>query len=99
MHYQKEDNKKIKNKKQPELLENQTLWKFNNQGVKEETFIQTGGRGGDRQPGRELAGKAAAGGPGWARQWLVEQVVPHLHADKPGGIAGEPDILSNPGFH
>ena len=26
--------------KQPELTENQTVWKSNNQGVKEETFIQ-----------------------------------------------------------
>ena len=32
--------------------QNWTLWKSNNQGVKEETFIQTGTRGGNRQPGR-----------------------------------------------
>ena len=32
--------------------------------------------------------KEAAGGLGWARQWLVEQVVLHLHADKPGGTTG-----------
>ena len=31
----------LKTKKQPELTENRTVWKFNNQGVKEETFIQT----------------------------------------------------------
>ena len=49
-HNQK-DNNKFKNKKQPELTENQTVWKSNNQGVKEETFIQTGRMGGDRQPG------------------------------------------------
>ena len=47
------DNNKFKNKKQPELTENQTVWKSNNQGVKEETFIQTGRRGGDGQRGRE----------------------------------------------
>ena len=43
----------IKTKKQPELLENRPVWKSNNQGVKEETFIQTGRRGGDGQPGRQ----------------------------------------------
>ena len=34
-------------------------------------------------------GKAAAGGPGWARQWLVESVVLHSSADKPGGTTRE----------
>ena len=55
----KEGQQQIKKKKQtPELTENHTVWKFNNQGVKEETFIQTGRRGGDRQPGQR----------GWAMQ-------------------------------
>ena len=51
MYNQKKDNNKFKNKKQPELPANQTVWKSNNQGVKEETFIQTSrkGRGGSRQ--------------------------------------------------
>ena len=53
-----------------------TVWKSDNQGVKEETFIQTGRRGRDELPGR-------------ARQWLEDQVVPHLCADKPGGTSGE----------
>ena len=35
--------KKIKNKKQPELPENQTVWKSDNQGVKEETSRPVGG--------------------------------------------------------
>ena len=40
-----------------------------NQGVKEETFIQTGRRGGDGQPGwkglaERTRSKAVAGGPG-----------------------------------
>ena len=39
-HNQKKDNK-FKNKKQPELPKNQPAWKSDNQGVKEETFIQT----------------------------------------------------------
>ena len=30
---------KTKNKKQPELTENRTVWKSDNQGDKEETFI------------------------------------------------------------
>ena len=52
-HNQKKDNNQFKRKKQPELPENQTVWKSDNQGVKEETFIQAGRRGGDGQPGGE----------------------------------------------
>ena len=62
---QPKEGEQFKNKKQPELTENRTVWNPDNQGVKEGTFIQTGRRGGD--------GKAAvAGGPWQARQWLVE---------------------------
>ena len=43
----------LKNKNQPELPENQTVWKSDNQGVKEETFIQIGRRGRDGQLGRK----------------------------------------------
>ena len=43
----------FQNKKQPQLTENQTVWKSDNQGVKEETFFQTSRRSGDGQPGRE----------------------------------------------
>ena len=70
----KEGQQQFKNKKQPALTENQTVWKSDNQGVKEETFIQTGKRGRDRQPGREDsqqgcnwrtgAGKVASGRAG-----------------------------------
>ena len=35
---------------------------------------------------------------GWVRWWLIDWVVPHLHADKPGGITGEWDRWCNPGF-
>ena len=61
----KEGQQQFKNKKQPELTENQTVWKSNNQEVKEETYIQTGRRGRDGQLGREdsAGDKAAAGGP------------------------------------
>ena len=41
----------FKKKKQPELTENRSTQKSDNQGDKEETFIQTGRRGGDGQPG------------------------------------------------
>ena len=47
----KEGQQQFKNKKQTELTENQTVWKSDNQGDKEETFIQTSRRGGDGQPG------------------------------------------------
>ena len=39
----KEGKDQFKNKKKLELPENQTMWKSNNQGVKEETFIQVAG--------------------------------------------------------
>ena len=50
--------------------------------------------------------KAAAGGPGQARQqlkdrgrWqLAEVVVPHVHVDKLEGTTGERDRPHNPGF-
>ena len=51
-HNQKEDNNKFKNKNQPELPENQTIWKSDNEGIKEETVILTGRRGGDGQLGQ-----------------------------------------------
>ena len=35
----KKDNNKFKNKKQPALTENRTVWKSDNQGVKEEIFV------------------------------------------------------------
>ena len=34
-------------------------------------------------------GEAVAGGLRQARPQLKDQVVPHLHADKPGGTTGE----------
>ena len=62
LHSQKKGNNQFKNKNQPQLSENQTVWNYNNQGIKEKTFTQTGRRGTDRQPGRRgHAGKVAAG--------------------------------------
>ena len=70
------DNKEFKNKKQPELTDNRTAWRSDNQGV-EETFIQTSRRGGDGQAVQRVH---VAGG---------DLVVPHLCMDKPGGTTGE----------
>ena len=60
-HNQKKDNNKFKHKKQPELPENQTVWKSDNQGVKEETLTQTSRRDGDGQ----LGGEDSRQGRGW----------------------------------
>ena len=43
----KEGQQQFKSKKQPELTENLTARKSNNQGDKKETFIQTSRRGGE----------------------------------------------------
>ena len=93
----KEGQQQLKKKKQLELTENRTVWKSNNHGDKEETFIQTG-RGAER-----TGGMAAAGGPteavdcgtGQARLQLADPtrladpVAPNSHIDKLGGTAGE----------
>ena len=84
-----EGQQQFKNKKQPELTENQTVWKSDNQGVKEETFIQTGRRGRDGQPGQRRCE---------AKQWLEDLGVLHSHAGKLGGTTGEQDRPHNPGF-
>ena len=74
---------------QPELTENRTVWKCDNQGIKEETFIQTGRRSGDGQLGQRRH----------VATWqMAEWVVPHLHAKKPGGTTREQDRPCNPGF-
>ena len=81
------DNNKFKNKQQPELPENWTVWKFNNQGIKEETFIQTRRRGRDGQYRQyRMCSKAPI------------QAVPHPGTDKLGGTTGEWDRPCNPGF-
>ena len=38
----KEGQQQFKNKKQPELTENQTVWKSDKQGDKEDTLTETG---------------------------------------------------------
>ena len=67
------------------------LWKSDNQGVKEETFIQTGRRGRDRQLGqREHAARwwLEDGAREGMRQQLVEWAVPHFHVDILEGTTG-----------
>ena len=71
------------------MPENQTAWKSDNQGIKEEIFIKTGRRGRDRQPRQRGL---------MERWWLVDQVVPHSWSDKLGGITEEQDRAHNPEF-
>ena len=59
----KKDNK-FKNKKSPELPENQTVWKYDNHRFKEETFILTGRRCGDSSQEREDRQQGDGGRPG-----------------------------------
>ena len=68
-----------------------TVWKSDNQEVKEETFIQTGRRSGDEQPGQKgLAARWQVEDQG--RQQLAEWAVQHLRVDKLGGtIEAETD--------
>ena len=56
--------------------------------IKEETFIPTSQRSRDGQLGWRLE----------ARQWLVQQAIPHLHADNPEGTTGERDRILETGF-
>ena len=105
---------KFKNKKQLELTEIRMVWKSDNQGDKQETFIQTRKRGRDGQPGwRGLTARWQQADParwqiveGQARlqpadttSWqLADPAVPLLCIDKPGGMAGEQGRLCNPGL-
>ena len=94
----KEGQQQFKNKKQPELTENRTVWKSDHQGDKEETLTQTGRRGRDGQLGGEgTCSKVAAGGPsevvdcgmGQARLQLADPMASHSCIDKPEGMEGE----------
>ena len=94
-HNQKKDTNKFKNKKPPELPENQIAWKSDSQGVKE-TFIQTGRRGGERQQGQK--GHLIRLRTMSVRWGLADQAVPHSHTDKMVGTTGEQDRQQNTGF-
>ena len=85
LYNQKKDNNQFKNKKQPELPENHTVWKSDKQRVKE-TFIQAGRRDEMGSRGAENTRQGTTGGPGY------------LRADKPGETTVERDRPHNPGF-
>ena len=92
-HNQKKDNLKTKSN---QLTENQTVWKSDNQRDKEETFIQTGKRGRDRQLGGEDSQQGGSwqtqqGGGLW-RGWAKLQLAVEAAAGGPG------DRPSNPEF-
>ena len=76
------------------MTENPTVWKSNNQGDKEETFMHTGRRGGDGQMG----GEDLQQGVGWWTGQSVDRAVPHSCADELGGKAGERNRPCNPGL-
>ena len=74
----KEGQQQFKNKKQPELTENRTAWKSDNQGEKEETLTQTGRRHRDRHPGGEDSrgrGGTETGDQDWQSVGLTGQAV------------------------
>ena len=81
--------------KQPELTENRTARKSDNQGDKEET-IQTGRRGGDGQLDPETGGLWDERGQ--AVQPLADPAAPHPRIDELGGTAGEQSRPGNPGL-
>ena len=87
----KEGQQQFKNKKQPELTENRTVWKPDNQGDKEETLTQTGSQGTeDSQQGGGW--RMLRGGGLWKGAGSATASRPHSPTltciDKPGGTAG-----------
>ena len=93
----KEGQPQFKNKKQPELTENRTTQKSDDQGDKEETFIQTSRRGGDGQLGQRGLLPTQPDPETWrtgqAVRLLADPAAPHSHIDKPGGTKGERNRL------
>ena len=79
------------------MTENRTTRKSNEQGDKEESFIQTSRRSRDGQPGRRglIATQQVpetwwiVEGMGQAVWPLADPTTSHSHIDKPGGMAGE----------
>ena len=93
----KEGQQQFKNRKQPELTENQTVWKSDNQGDKEETLTQMVGGAETGSQEERTPGKVADCGTGQARLqladptmwWLADPAAPHSCIDKLGGMVGE----------
>ena len=96
----------FKKKKQPEMTQHRTVWKADNQGDKEETFTQTGRRGGDGQPGWRDSWQRGGGPREWrtvertgqAVRLLADPTAPHSRTDKRGGTVGERSRPCNPGL-
>ena len=78
MHNHKNDHNYLQNEKEPKLPANRTVWKSDNQGFKEEIFIQVGRRG----RGGELERRGRSVAMAVVRKWqqrLAKQAVPHSH--------------------
>ena len=86
-HNQKKDNNQLKNKKQPELPENLTVWKSEELKKKHSSRVVGGAEMGSQ--GKEDV---------WPWWQLVDQAVPHSPTDKAGGTTGERDRPRDPGL-
>ena len=90
---------KLQNKYHPEFSENQSVWKSDNQGFKEATFIQMAKRRGDADMSREAerlrqAQRGMKTQSGMERHGDMEYAVPHPRVvDKQGVIHLEQEIL------
>ena len=96
----------LKNRKQPELTENQTVWKSDNKEMKmTHSPRPVGGAETGSRAERTLLGVAAGRpsrvadcGMGQAVLQLADPAAPHSHTDKLGGTQGEQSGLHNRGL-
>ena len=63
----KEGQQQLKNKKQPELAENRTVWKSETKEIKKKHSSRLVGGAETGSQVERTYRKAVAGGPGWAR--------------------------------
>ena len=82
---QTKEGQQFKNKKQPELTENRSVWKSDNQGAKQKPSYRpaNGGRGGDGQPG----GEDLQRGSGW---WSGRSQI-RMQINREGQLGSETD--------
>ena len=94
MHNQKKDSNEFKNKNNQNCQKIKLYGSLTTKELKKKHsfrlvgVVETSSRGGEDYGWRT----------GWRRQWLADQVDPHLPVDKLGGTTGERDRLHNPGF-